>query len=238
MGQPAAVGWLDMSVISDRYVANALPKLLTEWRMKKRWSDMPPEARTLHANILKSYLATGGPPEITDLNPAMLEDLQQRDLIVVKQGAIHSAYPFSSVPTAHRVHMRGISNFCVCAIDALGAPCMAGAAAHVDLECAQCGHKISIRIDGAENVLEQSDPAHARIWAGTVQIEGCAATTQCQSMLAYCSEAHLQEWRSAQPITTNGFSFSIEQAVQAGAAIFRPFLPRAAGITGNAPTLT
>ncbi|VAV96489.1 hypothetical protein MNBD_ALPHA07-1033 [hydrothermal vent metagenome] len=231
IGIPHPVTGLDMSVVSDARVAEALPQLLTEWRMKKRWDDMPPQTRALHQKLLIGYLTTGAPPGIAGLNPAILEDLQQRDLIVLRDGALQSAYPFSTRKTGHKVRINGITNFCVCAIDALGAPAMAEKAAQVALNCAVCDAAITVRIGGAGLELQQAAPKDARIWAGIIPIKGCAADTQCQSMLAFCGDQHLNHWRGQQPGPTNGFAFSIAQALQAGAAIFRPFLQK-----GTAPT--
>ena len=221
---PQAVPGLDMSVVSDAHVAEALPQLLTEWRMKKRWDDMPLQTRDLHRQVLWAYLTKGVPLDIADLSPASLEDLQQRDLIVLRDGALQSAYPFSTRETDHKARINGISNFCVCAIDALGAPAMAEASGHVALNCAVCATAITVRIGGAGLELQQAAPNDARIWAAILPIKGCAANTQCKSMLAFCGEAHLHHWRGQQPTKTTGFAFSITQALQAGAAIFRPFL--------------
>ena len=223
-GVPQSVTGLDMSVVTDALVAKALPQLLTEWRMKKRWADMPGQTRALHQKLLRGYLTTGTPPGIADLSPSILEDLQQRDLIVLKNGALQSAYPFSTRKTDHKVRINGITNYCVCAIDALGAPAMAGTSAQVALNCAVCDAAITARIGGAGLELNQSEPTDARIWAGIIPINGCAADTQCQSMLAFCGETHLHHWQGQQPSPTNGFSFTTLQALQAGAAIFRPFL--------------
>jgi len=229
-GLAQSVTGLDMSVVSDAGVATALPLLLTEWRMKKRWGDMSPQTRALHQQVLGTYLTTGAPPNIASLNPAILEDLQQRDLIVLQDGALQSTYPFSTRKTGHEARINGISNHCVCAIDALGAPAMAAQAGQVALNCAVCSVAITVRIGGAGLDLQQASPKDARIWAAILPIKGCAADTQCQSMLAFCGDQHLQYWRDQQPNPTNGFSFTTLQALQAGAAIFRPFLQR-----GTAP---
>ncbi|KKM06953.1 hypothetical protein LCGC14_1738790 [marine sediment metagenome] len=59
---------------------------------------------------------------------------------------------------------------------------------------------------------------------GRVEDGECAASSQCQSMIGFCSEAHLESWRGQQSGDTNGFSFSAAQALQAGSATFRPFM--------------
>ena len=217
-----------MSVVTDPKVAEALPQLLTEWRAQKRWADMRPQTRSLHHNILESFLRNGHPPDVGDAKQTLLEDLQQRDLIVLDGDAIQHAYPFAAIAMPHEVTIEGVTNFTVCAIDAFGVPAMVGLPGRVRTECANCGGLISVSIGGEGLDLDATEPQEARIWAGIVEITGCAASSQCQSMLGFCGKAHLEEWRGKQIQETVGFSLSAEQALQAGAAIFRPFIQWAA----------
>ena len=95
--------------------------------------------------LLLRFPVLGGPPEIANLESLaqqhgvpyeetmiLLEtlDLAQR---VRATGAIRAAYPFSGVPTMHRVRLTpdsdagaisGVAVFAMCAIDALGIPLM------------------------------------------------------------------------------------------------------------------
>jgi alkylmercury lyase-like protein len=221
--------YLDMSVVNDRAVAAALPQLLTEWRMKKRWNTLSDETRSLHRDILQSYLQTGAPPNIEGLNADMIQDLCARDLIVMNDASIASAYPFSTAPTLHSVEINGVQVASVCAIDALGTGAMVGAASKVTSHCATCGMGISVEIANDGLTVLHSIPNAPRVWAGIVAISGCAATTQCQSMLMFCNQGHLDEWLNRAKDKPDGFNFSILHAVQAGAAIFRPFLAKTTG---------
>jgi len=215
----------DLSAVSSATVRQALPHLLlTDWRMKKRWSDFDAITRDLHRDILQSYVQNGIAPDISELDQSRLHDLVERDLVVVAQGKISSAYPFSSHPTTHNVRIYQRQIFCVCAIDALGVGAMIGEAVDVSLKCAICAVSIDLQTTGDGLGNSASAPDTATIWAGIVEIDGCAADTQCQSMLAFCSAAHLCDWQSKADDRQQGFAFTLEQAVQAGAAIFRPFL--------------
>ncbi|WIY25729.1 organomercurial lyase [Parasedimentitalea psychrophila] len=215
---------IDWSAVSDTQVAEAIPQLLQDWRMRKRWDAISPNARDTHKEILRSYLRSAAPPKIASLEPAILEDLQSRDLIVVKNGQITSAYPFSTIATTHAVTVDAVTNSAVCAIDALGVAAMSALASRVQCQCPICNGKIdvSIRADGL--TIQAAWPATARLWAGVVDIAGCAADTQCQTMLVFCSPKHLAVWRETQKPVVRGFDLSLSQAVQLGAAIFRPFL--------------
>lgn len=215
---------LDMSGVTDPIVTSALPRLLPEWRMRKRWEDMEPRSRAFHLEILNSFMSHGCPPGLDGIDCTIVEDLIERDLIVLDGKTIQHAYPFSSLAMPHTVTVNGVTNFTVCAIDAFGAPAMAGSAGHIRLECATCCDPVSIAVGAKGMKLDAITPAHARIWAGVVETGSCAATSQCRSMLGFCSLSHLEGWRKAQPQPAIGFSFTPEQALHAGAAILRPFM--------------
>ena len=221
---------LDMSVVTDPEVATALPQLLTEWRARKRWDDLAPAVLVFHAHILDSFLKHGHPPSLKGVDEATLEKLQEHDLIVLNDGAIEHTYPFAATPMPHTVTINSVTNFNVCALDAFGASAMVGALGHVRLDCAACGDSISVSIGKDGLVLNAAMPEDARIWAGIVASGECAASSQCQSMLGFCSQTHLDQWRAAQSDQNKGFCFDSTQALQAGAALFRPFMRRARSV--------
>ncbi|PCH66320.1 MAG: hypothetical protein COC12_13295 [Rhodobacteraceae bacterium] len=136
--------WFDLSVVSDPMVRDALGHLLTDWRMRKRWSDLTPAHRDLHRAILRAYLETGKPPSQADLPAPALADLSTRDLIVLDQGRIVGAYPLTSRPSRHRVNIAGREIAAMCAIDALGMGAMARRDAQVRSSCAHCDAPVEI----------------------------------------------------------------------------------------------
>jgi len=215
--------YLDVAVVRDQIVADALPLLLTEWRMKKRWATIDRQTLSLHRAILDAYLETGAPPDTKELRIEQLNDLCDRDLIVMDGNVITVAYPFSTTPTLHKVEINNITIANVCAIDALGSGAMARKAACVTSQCATCSKDIVIDLGGDGLTVVNTFPAAPRVWAGIVPISGCAANTQCQSMLMFCNQQHLDDWIRLKKQMPVGFDFSVEQAVQVGAAIFRPF---------------
>jgi len=116
--------------------------------------------------------------------------------------------------------------FCVCAIDAMGVGAMLAQAVAVSLTCAHCERPIGVDIASSGLGVARATPETAVIWAGIVAIDSCAATSQCLSMLAFCERAHLAGWQGDDATRCQGFEFSLDEAAQAGAAIFRPFLPQ------------
>ncbi len=231
MGPGAGRPWFDLSVVSDPLVVEALDALLTEWRMRKRWHDLPAAHRRLHRAILRGYLGAGVPPSLADMTgdfgdlvELALEDLAKRDLILLDSGKVAGAYPFTSRTARHSVEIAGREIAAMCAIDALGAAAMARQDARVRGCCAHCDAPIEIDVAEAGLAIARVQPAKALIWAGVTPVLGCAADTQCQSMLLFCERAHLDAWRADNAPRGEGFCLTPAQALQLGAAIFRPFL--------------
>ena len=159
-----------------------------------------------------------------DASQNVLADLVERDLVFLDQGEIAGAYPFSSQPTRHAVTICGQRIWAVCALDALGAGAMARSGAHVTTTCPICEARIDVTIGRRGLALRAVSPISAVLWAGVEPIGGCAAATQCQSMLLFCGDDHLQDWCASRSGPNDGYRLTPRQALQAGAAIFRPFL--------------
>lgn len=234
MTKPGESSDLDWTVVSDPLVATALKALLTDWRMRKRWDDFPTAHRRLHIHILQTYLNTGEAPSAAQLEAefgpdaaAILADLSDRDLVVLRAGEITGAYPFTSRASGHSVVIAGREIATMCAIDAFGVGAMAGSDAQARSRCPECGTTIDVRIGGGGLSIEAAHPENAVVWAGVEPVEGCAADTQCRSMLLFCSDAHLQAWRIKHAPGGEGFRLTPVQALQVGAAIFRPFMAAA-----------
>lgn len=221
----------DWTVVIDPLVATALKALLPDWRMKKCWNDFPAAHRRLHIHILQTYLKTGDAPAAADLDAelgpgasAALVDLADRDLVVLSGGEIIGAYPFTSRACGHSVVIKTREIATMCAIDAFGVGAMVDSDAQVHSRCPECDTAIDIRIGGNGLSIDTVRPEGAVVWAGVDAVEGCAADTQCRSMLLFCSDAHLQAWRAKTAPGGEGFRLTPDQALQAGAAIFRPFM--------------
>lgn len=231
-GPTDTAAWFDVSVVSDPIVAEALGTLLTDWRMAKRWDDLPSAHRRLHEAILHSYIETGRATLAADLavlaggdaGPA-LSDLVARDLIVLENGEVVGAYPFTSRLARQTVKISERTIGAMCAIDALGAGAMARRDAQVHADCAKCGAPIRIEIASQGLKIDRVAPEATMIWAGVQMVSGCAADTQCKSMLMFCKTEHLEDWRTGHARGGPGFRLTPTQALELGAAIFRPFLP-------------
>jgi NAD-dependent dihydropyrimidine dehydrogenase PreA subunit len=92
--------------------------------------------REVHRAVLRRFLATGAPPTARWVEQAAAEsgldasaagELAAADAVHISDGVVSVAYPFSGIPTPHRVALDGLPAVsAMCAIDALGIPAMAG----------------------------------------------------------------------------------------------------------------
>jgi mercuric reductase len=196
-------------------------------------AHLNPREDDIHKAILKLFAESGRAPSVSELAQALglppegvltgLRTLAAHDLIVwAEDGArIVSAYPFSGVPTAHQVFLDGDTPlYAMCAIDALGIPCMLGRGARIRSACFFCGTPVMVEVhDGA---LARTDPPTAVVWLS--DREGCCvAEARCPLINFFCHESHLQAWLAASP-EERGSGLSMVEALEVGKAAFGELL--------------
>ncbi len=226
----------DWSVVTSNEARASLNDTLGRLRMTKRWSGMTPHEETVRRAILDIYVETGHAPtlnalaELTGLTPVELPDLlsslAQRDLIVLSDAdqSIEAAYPFTDRNIEHRVCIGDVSLNAMCAIDALGIGAMLKQDVLIQSRCRYCDCDIQIATKSTGHAIESTSPQTSVVWSGIQDIDGCAADTQCSVMAYFCSDDHLDLWRDEANREQNGHRLTIEQGLEAGAAIFIPFL--------------
>ena len=114
--------------------------------------------------ILRAFVDRGGPivvadvvaaareasPEVTRQALAALDD---DDLIGIREGHVHIAYPFSAFPTSFLTRLPdGAERYACCAIDALGIAPMIGQRVEIQSRCHHCAIPVefSVTPDGPE----------------------------------------------------------------------------------------
>ena len=134
---------------------------------------LSPSENSIRLDILL-FMAEGKIVNINDLTAteeqidvqSALQRLRELDLIHWDQnsGDVNVAYPFSGVPTPHRVTLAGmLPAYSMCAIDALGIPSMFTDAV-IESECAFCGEKITIDV---KNNMPVANPDTVVVGLGT-----------------------------------------------------------------------
>lgn len=189
--------------------------------------------RQLHHALLRAFPRFGGPPPgawlaeqaaRVGLAPSSaLAGLAAKDVIQLnpQTGAIVAAYPYSGVPTAHRVQVAGGEPvYSMCAIDALGIPFMLGMDATVTSTDPITGDTIRIIVDGVQATWE---PPSACMVAGCVEGDGPISTTLCPMVNFFASPTSADAYRAAHP-EVDGHVLDQAAAVRSGQRTFGTML--------------
>jgi hypothetical protein len=235
---PGAV-FPDWSVVTSDRVRSSLNDTLGKLRMTTRWVGIGDEEETLRETILRLYAMGGVAPSCQALANetgfslsvifSLLRKLEKRDLIVIGDTdcVLKGAYPFTDLTTEHKVHVNKVGLNAMCAIDALGVGAMLGKNTVIESTCRQCGREINIQTKDRGRAIHKALPDGVIVWAGVQDIDGCAADTQCTVMAFFCSDEHLALWGKGNAAGARGHRLSTTEGLEAGAAIFIPFLAEA-----------
>ena len=115
----------------------------------------------LNGSVPLSELRSQAEDAAIDVSPT-LASLKEKGLIALQDdGTVSGIYPFSAVPTRHKVQLKnGRSFFAMCAIDSLGIAYELEEDAGISSSCSQCNAAISIEITNGE--ISQFKPATSR----------------------------------------------------------------------------
>jgi mercury(II) reductase len=220
----------DWSVVASPQAQEGLRALLQSEHLLNRWRGYAAEADRLRSATLRLFAENGRAPaqeeltKCTGMSPAalrsVLEELAARDLVVLQDGRIVGAYPFTDTATGHRVTWDGHAANAMCAVDALGIGAMLDHDTTIASRCEYCQTTIQIATRDTGRSLALIEPAAAVVWLPTRYEGGCAATSLCREITFFCSDEHLKEWRSLSRSEAPGLRLTIEEALQVGRAIF------------------
>ena len=224
------------SLVTSETAREALDSILEAFGVEKRWSGIGDAEDRVRRAVLEHYAQTGHAPSIARLSKStgiatdevhdLLGKLGARDMIVLDRSGetITGAYPFTERDTGHRVRLGGRVLNAMCAIDALGAGAMCDKDVTIDSACPACGGAIHIETRDEGAALATFSPSGAVVWSGIQSADGCAAESLCTVLAFFCSDEHLESWRSANHPGVEGFRLSMDEGLQAGKAMFAPLL--------------
>jgi hypothetical protein len=188
--------------------------------------------RTVHQTVLRSFAATGGPPERNLLDQAagpfesdkVLAELAEGDFLCLDQdGRITVAYPFSAAVTPHTVQITGGAvAYSMCAVDALGVAEMLGARVLITSADPATGETITVSVDGATAAWEP-DTTVVFVGRSKDRYAGPSADICCGHINFFTSHATAAGWASAHPEITGGI-LSQSRALAVGQQIFGQLL--------------
>lgn len=224
----------DWSVVTSPVVKDALLAMVGSGHVLNRWSGYSPSADRVRTVLLRLYSEHGRAPTLgvlagqTGLSEAearpLLEDLRRRDLAVLDGDRIIGAYPFTDSDTGHQVRLDARTVNAMCAVDALGIGAMLDRDAAISSRCRRCAAPIRIMTRERGRALADVAPHTAVVWLSVRYEGGCAANSLCATTNFFCSDEHLSAWRRERRADEPGFRLSIEEALEAGRAIFGPGL--------------
>jgi Alkylmercury lyase len=188
--------------------------------------------RAVHQAVLRSFVRTGAAPAIASLAEhaepfnvsQVLAELADGDFLYLDPAdQITAAYPFSTLPTRHRVRISGAATvFAMCAIDALGVSAMAGLPVVIESADPSTGEPITVDVDGANSTW---DPPTAVVYVGRTagQHTGPSASVCCGYMNFFTTRAAASAWAASHPEITGGI-LGKARALQTGIGIFGQLL--------------
>jgi hypothetical protein len=175
--------------------------------------------RLMYWYILESFLLTGNVPTLEELEKelllgrfqiqSILDALSNKEVIRLDSGSrrILDAYPYSSIPTRHRVRLaNGTEIFSMCAIDAFYVPFLADCDITIRSHCFFCRSGIEIAVERKQ--ISRASPADLMIW-------NSAAPYTCPSTNFFCSQEHLFRWREGNP-GEPGQVFTVSDSLERG----------------------
>lgn len=225
----------DWSVVTSPTVRDALQAMVGSDHVLNRWSGYDSATDRVRVALLQLYSEDGRAPAIDVLaeharlsEPAairpLLEELRQRDLVVLDGERIVGAYPFTDRDSGHRVTLDGRAVNAMCAVDALGIGAMTDRDIAITSQCRQCGAPIRIDTRNRGRAIAHLEPLTTVMWQSVLYEGACAASSLCETTAFFCSDEHLSTWRHERHADEPGFRLSIEEGLEAGRALFGPSL--------------
>jgi Alkylmercury lyase len=188
--------------------------------------------RAVHQAVLRAFVHTGVVPDLPSLAQharpfevsQVLVELADGDFLCLDPaGQITAAYPFSALPTRHRVRISGeAAVFAMCAIDALGISAMTGLPVVIESADSYTDEPVTVHVDHASSTW---NPASTVAFVGRTEgrCGGPSASVCCGYMNFFATRAAASAWAVSHPQITGGI-LSQARALQTGIDIFGQLL--------------
>ena len=206
-------------------IETALQQLRTILPLAAGQNQLSQALRLTHLNILRFFLEQGRAPTKGDIPSglewsATLQQLEAVRLIVLANGSISTAYPFSAQNRGYHITTTFGPAEAVCAFDALAISSMFSLPTRIDATCRLSGKAITIQQQGSE--LETDDTVIAAIdWSAANDGQSCSASL-CTEMLLIANEALADKWQAEQ--TTQRQLFTLQEAQRFISTFFLPLV--------------
>lgn len=120
---------------------------------------------------------------------------------------ILDAYPYSGVPTRHRVYLPERDRlYCMCAVDTFYVPFLTDSDLTIRSHCFHCRAEVEIGL--AQGTISRAEASESVVW-------NSAASYDCPMTNFFCSEKHLEDWRAVAR-DEKGQLYTLAEALAAG----------------------
>lgn len=193
-----------------------------------RAAPSDPGETAVHQCILRAFAKHGAAPSMAELASAaspfespveeILARLHASDVIRLgASGLIEVAYPFSAVPTRHRVRLaHGGEAYSMCAVDALGIAFMLDTDTVIESSDPVSGNPITITVERGEPI---GQPSTAVVFVGVRSGTGPSADTCCDYLNFFTDRPSAQAWADLNPPVVGGI-LELSEAARLGQTIF------------------
>lgn len=195
--------------------------------------SLSPAARAVHRWLLTVFAETGRARSRTDMDRAAREhaaetgvahdedvaELTGHDVLALDgRGEIRAAYPFSPLPTRHRVTWDGGPTvYAMCAIDALGMSAILAVPVPVPVTITSAERTVTIRVD---HDTARWEPATAVVFVGHTDTACCPSVDRtCGHINFFTTTDAAHAWAANNPSIT-GAVLNQHQALASGVAEF------------------
>jgi hypothetical protein len=189
-------------------------RLESDFPLRPRQLALDERERAVHRAILDSFCRRGLPPD--ELDPSIVGTLADNDLIVVEEGSVVGAYPFSLRSTDHHLLISGTVRIdAMCAFDAVAVAPVWMVDTEINSTCAHTG--VPIRVTQAPDPVAEPSAVHLGIrWQAPC---GSASVSMCREMVFLADAGVARAWKAAGPEAS---IYTLEEGVEFGRLLFAP----------------
>jgi hypothetical protein len=207
-------------------VSTALKRLDSILPLVSGLQSLGSDDAMLYCKLLNSYVQQGRTltrdevAELVSNADQALANIADNKLIVIDaDGNPAGAYPFTSKEREHKVHVNGVTVYCMCALDALSVSSMFTMPTVIDSQCRVTGAQIHLEQNGASFSAGTVDAWFGINW-GAATTDTVCAESLCMEMMFLANESVARDWLAESPDTRE--IFDLPAAVEFAAGFFVP----------------
>jgi len=196
--------------------------------LRRGLSSLGEDEARVYCRILNSYVERGRTltrseaAALVDDADRVLANMAGSKLIVLDpRGEPRGAYPFTSEEREHRIHINGVTVYCMCALDALAVSPMFELPTRIDSKCRVTGRSVHLLQNGYGFTEGTLDVCFGIDWDAATSV-ACCADSLCTEMIFLYDEGVAKGWRRERQETRE--LFDLESALAFAAGFFVPLV--------------